>query len=114
MQPLDFVKLARPKDWLKNVFVLMPMPFALAAGGTFEALPFVLGVAGFSLVTSSVYALNDAMDAERDRLHEKKRHRPVASGRISKGAAFAFALALLLSGIGLASLSGAPMVLLVI
>jgi 4-hydroxybenzoate polyprenyltransferase len=114
MSARDYVRLARPKDWAKNVFVLMPMPFALAAGGTLKLPSFLLGVAGFSLVTSAVYAVNDAMDAERDRVHERKRERPVASGRVSKRAAFLFALALLGAGTGLALLSGAPTALLVI
>ncbi|HKC50826.1 MAG TPA: UbiA family prenyltransferase, partial [Myxococcota bacterium] len=114
MSALDYVRLARPKDWTKNVFVLMPMPFALAAGGTLDVPSFLLGVGGFSLVTSAVYAVNDAMDAERDRAHEKKRTRPVAAGRISPSAAFAFAFALLCAGTGLAVLSGAATALFVI
>src|SRR5258705_11896211 len=108
MSALDYVRLARPKDWTKNVFVLMPMPFALAAGGTLDVPSFLLGVGGFSLVTSAVYAVNDAIDAERDRAHEKKRTRPVAAGRISPGAAFAFAFALLCAGAGPPPFPGAP------
>src|SRR5258705_1515894 len=114
MSALDYVRLARPKDWTKNVFVLMPMPFALAAGGTLDVPSFLLGVGGFSLVTSAVYAVNDAIDAERDRAHEKKRTRPVAAGRISPGAAFAFAFGLLCAGAGLAVLTGASTALFVI
>ena len=114
MSALDYVKLARPKDWAKNAFVLMPIPFALAAGGTLDLRSFALGVVGFSLVTSAVYATNDALDAERDRAHEKKRHRPVASGRISPPAALAFGLALLLLGVLCAALSGDTGTLLVI
>ena len=106
MRIRDFVKLARPRDWLKNVFVLMPVPFALAAGGHLEPVSFVLGVAALSLASSAVYALNDTLDAERDRLHEKKRERPIAAGRISKAEALVFAAALLAAGFGLAALSG--------
>ena len=114
MSALDFVVLARPRDWAKNVFVLMPVPFALAAGGHLELGSFALGVAGFSLANSAVYALNDTLDAERDRLHEGKRTRPVVSGRISKRAALCFSLALLAAGVTLASLSGRPTALLVL
>jgi len=105
MSALDYVKLARPRDWAKNVFVLMPVPFALAAGGQLELPSFLLGVAGFSLANSAVYALNDTLDAERDRLHERKRERPVASGRVSKRSALLFALALLGAGVLLTALS---------
>ena len=114
MRIRDFIKLARPRDWLKNVFVLMPVPFALAAGGHFEPVTFVLGVAALSLASSAVYALNDALDAERDRLHERKRERPIAAGRISKTEALVFAAALLVAGFGLAALSGSAVALLVV
>jgi decaprenyl-phosphate phosphoribosyltransferase len=114
MRTRDFIALARPRDWLKNVFVLMPVPFALAAGGHLHPVTFVLGVAALSLVSSAVYALNDALDAERDRLHEKKRERPIAAGRVSKAEALVFAGVLLAAGFGLAALSGASVALLVI
>ncbi|HTO08953.1 MAG TPA: UbiA prenyltransferase family protein, partial [Myxococcota bacterium] len=114
MAASDFVRLARPRDWAKNVFVLMPIPFALAAGGTLRPVPFLFGVAAISLVSSAVYALNDAMDAERDRLHEKKRQRPVAGGRVSKTAAIAFAGALLAAGVACAAASRVSAAMLVI
>src|SRR5262245_5619460 len=104
----DFIRLARPRDWLKNVFVLMPIPFALAAGGHFTLVPFLLGVASLSLVSSAVYALNDTMDAERDRLHAKKKNRPVASGRISKLEALMFGAVLLAVGVTAAVASDVP------
>lgn len=114
MNPLDFVRLARPKDWAKNVFVLMPIPFALAAGGHLEPLSFGLGLASICLTSSAVYALNDTLDAERDRLHAKKKLRPIAAGRISKTAALAFGAALLAAGVTCAVLTGVPAALWVI
>lgn len=86
----DFVRLARPKHWIKNVFVFLPVPFALAAGAKIDVVPFLLGLASFCLASSAVYAFNDAQDAERDRAHEEKRLRPIAAGRISRGAAYVF------------------------
>lgn len=114
MRVSDFVKLARPRDWAKNVFVLMPVPFALAAGGVLHVGLFVLGLVALSLVSSAVYALNDTMDAERDRLHEKKRLRPVASGRVSKTAALTFAALLLVAGAVCAALTHVAAVMVVI
>jgi decaprenyl-phosphate phosphoribosyltransferase len=99
-------ELARPRHWIKNVFVLMPVPFALAAGATLDRGSFLLGVAGFCLGNSAVYALNDAFDAERDRKHATKRLRPVASGRISVTAALAFSAVLFCAGLLLVMLSG--------
>lgn len=100
---LALIKLARPKDWLKNAFVLLPFPFAIAGGAGVDFSQLLLGVCGFSLVASAVYALNDARDAERDRLHEKKRHRPVASGAVSVTQAYIFSAVLVAMGIFLGS-----------
>lgn len=106
MRLLDLVRLARPKDWVKNAFVVMPVPFAVASGASFEPVRFLLGLAGFSLATSAVYALNDVLDAERDRLHPEKKRRPVAAGRVSPRAALGLAAALFLAGGGLAAATG--------
>ena len=100
------LELARPKDWVKNVFVLMPVPFALADGATLDPLSFVLGIAGFCLGNSSVYAFNDAFDLELDRNHATKCFRPVAAGRISVAQALVFSAVLLAAGLLLTNLSG--------
>ncbi len=80
---IDIFKLARPKHWVKNVFVLMPLPFALAEGASVDAGVFALGILCMCAVASGIYALNDVRDCEVDRLHPKKRERPIASGRVS-------------------------------
>jgi decaprenyl-phosphate phosphoribosyltransferase len=86
----DLLELSRPKDWVKNVFVFMPVPFALASGASLDVRVFGWGLAAFCLANSAVYSFNDAQDAERDKAHDKKRNRPVASGRVSKRAAYAW------------------------
>jgi 4-hydroxybenzoate polyprenyltransferase len=101
------IRLARPRDWIKNVFVLLPVPFALkamdAAGQprNFSALAFCLGFFGFCLVTSAVYTLNDLWDAKTDRLHPRKCRRPIASGEVSPTAAAIQLAVLLIAGMGL-------------
>jgi 4-hydroxybenzoate polyprenyltransferase len=102
----DYLLLSRPKDWVKNVFVFMPVPFAVANGAAFAARVFALGFAAFCLANSAVYSFNDARDAERDRVHEKKKKRPVASGRVSAGAAYIWSALLVLGSLSLAWLSG--------
>src|SRR5262249_12265372 len=92
---LDLVRLARPYDWAKSVFVLLPVPFALRAGASLSLGTFALGVAAFSLVASGVYVLNDLRDVEADRAHPKKRSRPIASGAVSPGVAVVWGVALL-------------------
>ncbi|MFQ5749501.1 MAG: UbiA prenyltransferase family protein [Planctomycetota bacterium] len=97
-----FLRLARPWHWVKNVFVLVPVPFALRAGGAEPSWGlFCLGLFGFCLVNSSVYAFNDVMDAEADRRHPTKKNRPVASGAVSPAAACLFSLLLAAAGMTL-------------
>ncbi|MDH5676179.1 MAG: decaprenyl-phosphate phosphoribosyltransferase [Myxococcales bacterium] len=103
-----YIRLARPKDWLKNVFVFLPVPFALASGAQLDPVPFVLGLLGFMLTTSAVYSFNDARDAERDRLHESKRSRPVAAGLVSESGAYVYSALLVSAGLGLAWACGRP------
>ena len=78
---------ARPKQWIKNL--VLPLPFLF--GGALEtAEGWVLAAAGFaafSAIASGIYLVNDVMDRERDRAHPEKRHRPLASGRLSVPAA---------------------------
>ena len=100
------IRLARPRDWIKNIFVLLPVPFALKAMGPaerqgFSLASFCLGLVGFCLVTSAVYTLNDLWDAKTDRLHPKKCRRPIASGEVSPLAAALQLAVLLVAGLGL-------------
>lgn len=104
------IRVARPRDWIKNVFVLLPVPFALKAMNAaqlkaFSVLPFCLGLVGFCLVTSAVYTLNDLWDAKTDRLHPKKRNRPIAAGEVTPGAAAVQIAVLLVAGLGLCASS---------
>jgi decaprenyl-phosphate phosphoribosyltransferase len=84
----DLIKLSRPTHWVKNVFVFLPVPFALASGAHLDVVGFGMGLLSICFAASGVYALNDAIDVERDRMHEEKRNRPIASGRISKPVAY--------------------------
>ncbi|MYM33742.1 UbiA family prenyltransferase [Duganella sp. FT94W] len=71
----------RPRHWLKNLLVFVPMlaAHALHAGTALQSL---LAFAAFCLCASSAYLLNDVLDAADDRHHPVKRHRPVASGAL--------------------------------
>jgi decaprenyl-phosphate phosphoribosyltransferase len=96
------IEVSRLKHWVKNVFVFMPLPFALATGAKFDPLAFGFGLLAFCLANSAVYAFNDAVDAERDRLHPEKSKRPVASGRLSERAAKLWSLLLVVLGVSTA------------
>jgi len=102
----DAVRLMRPRDWIKQVFVLLPVPFGLADGAQLDPVRFALGVFAFCLVSSAAYAYDDALDAELDRQHPEKRNRPVAAGRIREAQARRLAAALLVLAVLLGLLAG--------
>ncbi len=110
----SFVVLARPRHWIKSVFVLMPVPFGIAWGAELDPLSFLLGMFGFALVTSSIYAFNDVLDAPQDRKHPVKKDRPIASGRLSRLKGLVLSLLLLVAGAALALLSGSKTAVLVV
>jgi decaprenyl-phosphate phosphoribosyltransferase len=98
---LALVKLARPKQWMKNVLVVAA-PGAAGVLTEGEALKdTAIAFVCFCLVASSTYYVNDALDADSDRLHPTKRNRPVASGAVSVRAAFIGGVVLAAAGIAL-------------
>ncbi len=99
-----FLRLARPKQWLKNVLVFSS---TAAAGKLFDPhylFPTIAAAVIFSLSASGLYMINDARDADSDRHHPQKRLRPVAAGWISPRAAILAGLSLLVIGAALAIL----------
>lgn len=95
----ELVRLARPRDWIKSAFIALPVPFAWVAGARLDPGVFLLGVVGFGLLASGVYAVNDVRDAELDRLHPQKLRRPVAAGTVSPAAAVVFGAVLCCAGL---------------
>ena len=77
------LKLIRPKQWLKNVFVMMPMFFGGSLMNTQAIYAAVVTFFAYSFIASSVYCFNDIIDVEYDRRHPVKCHRPIASGAIT-------------------------------
>ncbi|MCS7177974.1 MAG: decaprenyl-phosphate phosphoribosyltransferase [Anaerolineae bacterium] len=89
----------RPKQWAKNIFVFAPLVFDQKL---FHPVYLARTVAGFvllCLISGAVYLVNDLVDAEKDRQHPRKRHRPIASGRLSPRAAMVCALLIPLVGL---------------
>lgn len=84
---LKYLKLLRVEQWVKNTFIFVPLFFS---GNIFNKELLMMSIFAFvvfSLVASSIYIINDYMDIEADKKHPKKKHRPLASGAISKGMA---------------------------
>jgi 4-hydroxybenzoate polyprenyltransferase len=101
----------RPWEWVKNVFVLPALAFALptllqeSGRPLFGLLAATAGAfAAFSLVASGFYCINDALDAGRDALHPSKRHRPIASGRVTPATGYALGAGLVGLALALAAL----------
>ena len=101
----------RPHQWVKNVFVLAPVVFAKEIFA-----PFVLSRAAaaffvFCLLAGAVYTMNDIADREADRVHPRKRFRPIASGRVPLNWAYALAVLLVVVSFGWALTLGIPFLL---
>ena len=78
-----YLKLIRANNWIKNLFILLPLFFSGELFNLTKLSNTILVVIGFSLVTSFVYIINDIFDINFDKNHQEKRFRPIASGRIS-------------------------------
>ena len=78
-----YIRLLRPLQWLKNVFVLAPVFFSNNLLKWEFLMPTLIVFVVFCLISSSIYCFNDLQDVEADRQHPKKRHRPIASGAVS-------------------------------
>jgi len=89
---VDLAKAMRLHQWAKNILLFVPMVTGQAFGLVGEE---VLGFLLFGLCVSGVYLLNDVFDAEADRSHPTKRHRPIASGRVNARFAAGLGAALL-------------------
>lgn len=82
-----YLKLLRVEQWVKNLFVFLPMFFSgNLTNGHMAALSIVAFLL-FSFTASSIYIINDYNDIAADREHPEKKFRPLASGDVSKNAA---------------------------
>jgi decaprenyl-phosphate phosphoribosyltransferase len=105
------VALARPHQYVKNLFVLAPLFFVGRITDPDLLLPSMLACAAFSFTASSIYILNDYRDIEEDRKHEHKKHRPLASGRVSVRLALVLMVIFALCGLSLMATLSPPALL---
>jgi 4-hydroxybenzoate polyprenyltransferase len=80
-----YAKLIRINQWYKNLLIFLPLSFAAEQTHSWPLL--ILGFFGFCSISSITYMINDWIDRKEDRLHPVKKHRPLASGEISKNQA---------------------------
>lgn len=95
-QMTKYLKLLRVEQWIKNLFVFVPLFFSGNITNLDLLIKSIFAFIIFSLIASSVYIINDYSDIESDKKHPEKRRRPLASGAISKKNAL-FVLVLLLA-----------------
>lgn len=92
----DYISLMRPKHYLKNTLIFFPLIFSALIFEKQNFLSCLFGFIAFSLSASTIYIVNDIRDKEKDRNYEKKKNRPIASGKVSIPSAIILACILFL------------------
>ena len=90
---------ARPRQWIKNALVIAAAGAAGALGHDGVPMRVVVACGAFCLLAGGIYCLNDVRDAAEDRLHPRKRYRPVAAGELSAVEATTLGAALIATGL---------------
>lgn len=114
MKLRDWLRLARPRQWPKNLLLFAAVLFS---GRFREAGPMALALlacGAFVLLSASVYAFNDLRDAAEDRRHPHKKTRPVASGRVKPAEAALLSALWAGLGLGLSAVLGGRFLLLAV
>lgn len=92
---INIIKLLRVEQWIKNIFIFLPIFFDKKIFLTEYFMPTCIVALYFSLTSSIIYIINDIKDIDVDRLHPKKSKRPLASKQIKVGTAYFIILVLL-------------------
>ncbi len=99
---LNYIKLLRPQQWIKNLFVFAPVFFGGQITNTVSLTNTIICFCCFCLASSSIYILNDYKDIDVDKAHPQKQFRPLASGKVNPTSSLV--LAFLLSAVSLSYL----------
>lgn len=108
--PMELLRLLRPRQWVKNGFVLVGLLFSDVGHDWTLRGSVLVAAAGFCLLSSCVYILNDVFDREADRAHPLKRKRPLASGTVSMSQAYVLAFVCGTAGLALGAMASAAVV----
>ena len=109
-----WLRALRLHQWIKNILIFLPIVAAHKILDPTRIFPALIAFFAFSLTASANYLGNDLVDLAADRIHPRKRFRPIAAGDLSIPAATAASLALFAGGIGLAAMTGSLIVTLLI
>ena len=110
----ELLKLLRPYQWIKNGFVFVGLLFNHASNDPGLTTSVLLAAAGFCLLSSCVYVINDIFDRKSDQAHPAKRHRPLARGTVTTGQAIALAFACGVAGLALAAAASKVVVIILL
>lgn len=100
----QYISLVRPKHWIKNLFIFLPLFFSGEVFNTDKLIGCFAGFIAFSFIASAIYIINDYMDIDADRKHPVKMLRPLASGAVSKKSAITLFIICAALGIGVAAI----------
>ena len=98
---MNYIKEMRIQHYIKNILIFSAPIFS---GQIFHIKVFTitfLGFVSFSLMCSCIYFINDICDIEKDRLHETKKYRPLAAGKIKIERAILFTILLFIISLGI-------------
>jgi decaprenyl-phosphate phosphoribosyltransferase len=98
----NYIALLRIHQYSKNLFIFLPLFFALHVQEPERLFKVFLAFLGFCLLASAVYIFNDLYNIEEDKQHPKKKYRPLPAGRITKGSAIGLMAGLLALGLVIA------------
>lgn len=101
----SIITLLRPHQWLKNMFIFLPLFFDRRLMDVNYLVPCIIAFLAYSIAASGIYCFNDVWDAEADKLHPKKCKRPIASGAISKPMGIVIALACVIISFAIAAVA---------
>ncbi|MCF0197754.1 MAG: decaprenyl-phosphate phosphoribosyltransferase [Bacteroidaceae bacterium] len=100
----NLLQLLRPHQWVKNVFVFLPLFFNGQFGNVRLLVQCGWAFMAYCCAASAIYCFNDIWDVEADRKHYKKCLRPIASGAVSKTSAYVLMGFMILLAVGIATM----------
>ena len=106
MKLQEYIRLIRPHQWLKNLFVFLPLFFSGNMSNWNMLLSTIYAAMSFAFISSSIYCLNDIIDVETDKQHPEKRNRPIAKGSVSLQEAYTLMILMCLLAYGVLFLLG--------
>ena len=98
---ISFIKALRVHQWIKNLLVFVPLLMAHKVFDTTSLVHVTYALVAWCLCASGIYLLNDVFDLKTDRMHPRKKQRPLASGAITSKSVWILVPVLLIAGLAI-------------